>query len=120
MAWGIGVAAPKPEPHKRTKARRDRDDTKRIKAVRVAVFDRDDGRCRCCRIRVADSMHEIRPRSLGGRVCLENSIALCGSGTTGCHGLCQSHRVLSLGRDANHALTFQAATQAAKDWIAGR
>lgn len=120
MAVGYGEPCPKPEPRKRTKARKKRQQSAQTKAIRLAVFDREQAICRCCRIRVADSMHEIVPRSLGGKVSTQNSVALCGSGTTGCHGLCQSYRVLIHGRDANGPLRFEPATQAAKDWLEGR
>lgn len=43
------------------------------------------------------SVHHRRPRMMGGSKNLElhksaNLIALCGSGTTGCHGWVESHR----------------------------
>lgn len=46
--------------------------------------------CRCCRARAAHSMHELRFRSLGGKISRRNSIAVCGSGVTLCHGALQS------------------------------
>lgn len=115
-------ACPKPATgtRKRLKNRTKRQQSKRVKSIRTQVFDRDQGICRCCGIRVADSMHEIVPRSLGGKVSLTNSIAVCGSGTTKCHGMPQGHRIWVHGRDANGPLRFEPATQAAKDWMAGR
>jgi len=59
--------------------------------VRAYVFERDNYRCRVCKKKPATSMHEIRPRSLGGKVSPENSIAVCGDGTSGCHGMLQRH-----------------------------
>lgn len=63
-----------------------------MRRIRVAVFARDGGRCRCCG-RPATSMHELRPRSLGGAVSLANSIAVCGDGVQGCHGRLQRHEI---------------------------
>jgi 5-methylcytosine-specific restriction endonuclease McrA len=119
MAIGYGVACPKPEPRKRVKAREKRAESKQVKAIRAAVFERDRFLCRCCGHRPAESMHEIRPRSLGGKVSMENSIASCGSGTTGCHGRLQSHRIMAEGKDANKPLTFVPATNEAREWMNG-
>lgn len=71
----------------------------RVEAVRRAVFLREGCECRVCRElyhrhRPAQSMHEIQFRSLGGSISLENSIAVCGSGTSGCHGRLQRRRIL--------------------------
>ena len=104
---------------KQVKAERDRGESKAVKAVRAAVFERERNLCRCCGHRKADSMHEIRPRSLGGRVALENSIGSCGSGTTGCHGLMQCHRIRVIGKDANKPLQFEPADAGAREWMNG-
>lgn len=101
------VACPKPEPQKRIKARRKRVQQKVTAAVRAYIFEREQYRCRCCVVRAAESMHEIHPRSLGGVVSPENSVALCGSGTTGCHGLIQAHLIVIIGRDAEKSLWFR-------------
>lgn len=42
--------------------------------------------CRVCVGLLADSLHHLVPRSLGGSDVPENLCGLCGSGTTGCHG----------------------------------
>lgn len=65
--------------------------------IRAFVFDREQDICRCCRLRRADSMHELRFRSLGGKVSKRNSVAVCGSGTTGCHGFLQSWQISWVG-----------------------
>ena len=104
---------------KQVKAKRERVESKAVKAIRLAVFERDRNLCRCCGHRKAESMHEIRPRSLGGKVSLENSIGSCGSGTTGCHGLMQAHRIRVIGRNANRTLQFAPADAAARDWMNG-
>lgn len=67
-----GVACPKPEPRKRTKARAKRQKGNREAEVRVYVFARERDICRCCRKRRADSRHELRFRSLGGKVTRQN------------------------------------------------
>jgi hypothetical protein len=104
---------------KQAKGKQDRAESKQVKAIRAAVFERDRFLCRCCGHRPAESMHEIRPRSLGGKVSLENSIAACGSGTTGCHGFMQSHQIRVMGKNAQRTLSFAPATQAARDYMNG-
>lgn len=93
-----------------------------VKEVRAYVFAREQGVCRCCGIRAAESMHEIRPRSLGGKVSRENSIAACGSGTTGCHGYMQDHEIsvepTDLARWAEGRLVFRALTMRAMRHVA--
>lgn len=44
-----------------------------------------DGRCLLCG-RQATNWHERLPRGRGGLRDVFNSVRLCGSGTTGCHG----------------------------------
>ena len=78
---------------KQVKAKQTRERRLSVAEVRAYVFAREKGVCRCCGCMAADSMHEIRPRSLGGLVCKENSIAVCGDGTRGCHGKLQRHEV---------------------------
>jgi hypothetical protein len=70
----------------------------RRRQVRRWVIAREKGECRCCRelfgrMTAIQSMHEVRPRSIGGEISLENSIGVCGSGTTGCHGELQANRI---------------------------
>ena len=114
------IGFPKPVSRKTLKQRERQTAADRVAAVRVYVFGRERDICRCCRIRRADSMHELRPRSLGGRVSHGNSVAVCGSGTTGCHGFLQSHQIdwhakRIIGADG--PLEFRAATKAAADHL---
>lgn len=72
--------------------------------VRRAFFDRDGERCFVCRktLRweergIGWSMHHRKPRGMGGtsdpRVAsIANALTVCGSGTTGCHGLIERDR----------------------------
>jgi len=83
---------PKPEPHKRVKARRKRQQAQETKRVRAAVFERDGGRCRVCG-GLATEMHELRFRSLGGKRSLENSIAVCNHTGNDCHRKLQEHMI---------------------------
>lgn len=94
MAIGYGVPAPKPEPRKKTKARKARQKLTNVHLVREYVFARERDICRCCRCRPAHSMHEMRPKSLGGRVSKRNSVAVCGSGTSMCHGFLQGYQIV--------------------------
>lgn len=112
-------AIPKPEPRKRTKGREKRVKAKTTGEVRQYVFARERNLCRCCRIRPAESMHEIRFRSLGGKVSRTNSIAVCGSGTTGYHGYMQSHQiaVVAWGNGAEGTLTFGPLSPQAIEWM---
>lgn len=93
MAIGYGTAAPKPEPRARTKARAKRVELKATRGIHDYVFGREKDICRICRSRTAESMHELRFRSLGGKRSKRNSVAVCGSGTTGCHGFAQRNEI---------------------------
>lgn len=111
---------PKPEPRARTKRREKREHADIVAAVRTYVFGRERGLCRICRIRPADSMHELVPRSVGGKVSKRNSVAVCGLGTTGCHGLIQAHQIQwaeHYGIGAQGPLTFTPISQTAADWL---
>lgn len=113
-----GLAFGKPEARVKTKARAEKIRVTSVKDVRQYVFARERNLCRCCRIRPAESMHEIRPRSLGGKVSRKNSVALCGSGTTGCHGFAQRHQVTVGGSvlGAEAKLVFTTNSEAAAEW----
>lgn len=94
-----GFAFPKGRTQREARETKREQARDRTEAVRRHVMGRERGECRCCReffdrLRPAQSMHEIRFRSLGGLPSPENSIAVCGSGTTGCHGLLQRHAIL--------------------------
>lgn len=113
----------KPEPREKTKAREDRKESDRVHKVHDYVFGRERHLCRICRLRNAESMHELRFKSLGGKVSRANSIAACGSGTTGCHGFAQRHEIeveknVSGGFfNADMTLRFRARTPAAAEWL---
>lgn len=89
---------------------------KDVSEIREFVFDREQGICRCCRIRRAESMHELRFRSLGGKVSKRNSVAVCGNGVEGCHGLLQRLQIDWHG-DAQDLLQFKPKTDAAAEWM---
>lgn len=68
-----------PKPPKRIKA--DQNDWRRLRAEKV-------DRCRICELFVGDmTLHHIVPRAQSGDDVADNLVPLCGSGTTGCHGL---------------------------------
>lgn len=94
----------------------------RIRETRAHVFHREQGICRCCRRRAAQSMHElVTAGAMGSRwkaTTPENSVAVCGSGTTGCHGLLQQHRIAWEG-NAEQQLTFTPQDERAAAWLAG-
>jgi hypothetical protein len=71
------------------------------KETRTAVLARSNHRCEKCGLMLAQgffySIHHRTPRGMGGtrekRLNLpSNLVAICGSGTTGCHGWIESHR----------------------------
>lgn len=85
--------------------------------VRRAVFDRDGGQCRVYRflgeasfgpsallIRFsrATEMHELKFKSLGGKVTVENCIAVCGTH----HRALHLHLLSPIGTNANRTLLF--------------
>lgn len=53
---------------------------------REALRAARSGRCPLCTLPVTN-VHHIYPRSKGGDDVPPNLVGLCGSGTTGCHGL---------------------------------
>ena len=63
--------------------------TKQREAVAVEVIARSRGQCECCLGRPGQSI-----KSVGGKVSVKNSMHVCGSGTTGCHGLLQTHQLI--------------------------
>lgn len=69
-------------------------------ATRRLILDRDEGRCAWCGRPWGDALniHHRMLRSQGGLGVPENGIALCGSGTTGCHGA--AHREVAWAREA--------------------
>jgi hypothetical protein len=67
----------------------------------MTVLDRDGYRCVCCGTPIDGergrdwSLHHRRPRGMGGThriTTAANLIAVCGSGTTGCHHRIEAHR----------------------------
>ena len=115
-----GIGCPKPQPgyFKRLKARRKQDRKDANAAVRPVVVDCHGGFCACCRIRLAQSTHEIKFRSVGGQVSVDNTIPVCGTGTTGCHGHLQEHRI-RVERASDGSLTFTPRYPVAARWMKG-
>jgi hypothetical protein len=54
--------------------------------ARALVWERASARCERCGRAPATNWHHRRKRSAGGLWTPENGMALCGTGTTGCHG----------------------------------
>lgn len=71
-------------------------DTGPDEATVAAVLKRADGKCESCgeelfgRRSIEYSIHHRKRRSQGGDNRLSNLVALCGHGTSGCHGACHS------------------------------
>ncbi len=123
MAIGYGVPCPKGPSRKTLKGRKVRAQRKDTAEVRAYVFARERNICRCCRKRKAESMHELVFRSVGGKRSRQNSVAVCGSGTTGCHGHLQRHAIRWGEQDgppwltAEGVLFFYPRTAAAREWM---
>lgn len=119
----LTYSTPKPRPEPKPKGWRARQTAKKFRlktrgngAIREYVFEREQGMCRCCRCRRADSMHELLFRSLGGKVSKRNSVAVCGDGVRGCHGYLQRNEIDWQG-DAEERLSFQPLTKRAAEWM---
>lgn len=74
------------------------------KSTRLEVLTRAKYRCEKCGVSLSEtfyySLHHRTPRGMGGsrevRLNLpSNLVAICGSGTTGCHGWIESNRSVS-------------------------
>ena len=119
MGPDSGLRLSKPERRQKSKARLERVRVKGVHEVRMYVFARERYRCRCCRLRTANSMHEIQFRSRGGKVSRKNSIAVCGDGVNACHGFLQRHEItVFIGFDgAEGDLKFTPTTQQSADWM---
>lgn len=111
----------KPELQARTDAREDRQESEKDAKVRAYVFARERNICRCCRSRTAESRHELRFKSLGGKVTRQNCVAVCGDGVRGCHGMLQDHSIAydfehpALG--AESTVIFTAKDRQAAEWL---
>ena len=57
------------------------------KALRDRLAERSGGSCELCAMARATNWHHRVNRSQGGGHSLSNALHLCGSGTTGCHGM---------------------------------
>jgi hypothetical protein len=79
------------------------------KSTVEAVLTRAGHSCEACGASVGDrrgidfSIHHRRPRGMGGTSWFgsnltSNLMVLCGSGTTGCHGDVESHRIAAITR----------------------
>lgn len=71
--------------------------------TRSIIKHRSGGLCELCQREPMTNIHHRKPRGMGGtrRPWVDepsNLIALCGSGTTGCHGWIESHRADSYDR----------------------
>ena len=115
-----GIACPKPVKRSTLKRKAKKEKRERTAEIRDYVRGRERGRCRCCRFRAGQSMHEILPRSRGGKVSKKNSIWMCGDGTTGCHGYAQRYELVINGSDevgAEGALRFSPRSTKAAEWM---
>lgn len=113
---------PKPEPRQRTQGRKVRVSRAVTRDIRAYVFDREQSICRCCRLRPAESMHELKSRGSGGKVSKRNSIAVCGQivgAVPSCHTYLQSNAIsYTTGiYGADDVITFCPRSEAASEWL---
>lgn len=106
----------------RYRAKRRRIAVKDHSEIRTYVFQREQDICRCCRIRRADSMHELKPRGRGGKVSKTNSVAVCGQlvGTEPCcHTYLQLNQIdwKATPEGAQGLLQFRPTTPQAAEWM---
>jgi hypothetical protein len=62
---------------------------------RELLTDRSAGFCEICYFAQATNWHHRKNRSQGGGNELSNAMHLCGSGTTGCHGMVTENPALA-------------------------
>jgi hypothetical protein len=84
------MAFPKGQTRPEAKAAKRQIEENIRRAVKREVFQREQGKCRCCG-GPAQELHELRFRSLGGKRSLKNSIAVCNYRGKNCHRLLQVH-----------------------------
>jgi hypothetical protein len=80
---------------KKRKSAEEREEFARVRSLRAELFELVGYHCVVCAFRMCESIHEEPPRSTGTVPSRETSIPCCGSGTTGCHGLMQSKRIVA-------------------------
>jgi hypothetical protein len=73
-----------PKPPRRVKATLA--EWKQIRANKMSALDA----CRVCQSSGPLTLHHLVSKSLGGDDLADNLVAVCGSGTTGCHGLIEA------------------------------
>ena len=64
-------------------------------ALRAKLAERSCGACEICFWYNATNWHHRKNRSQGGDNSLSNAMHLCGSGTTGCHGMVTENPALA-------------------------
>ncbi len=112
----------KPGPMARYRAKRRRAAMKMAKPIREYVFDREQNICRCCRIRRAESRHELIPRGRGGKITKRNCVAVCGQLIgidPSCHTYLQNSQigVEMSAEGAEGQLSFRAQSDDAAEWM---
>jgi hypothetical protein len=97
------IMFPKPKRKPRTTAKKGINTPS--KEFRLLVMARSNFTCERCGKKLGEgehvSVHHRTPRGMGGSHdqslnLMSNLMALCGSGTTGCHGWIESHRQKSM------------------------
>lgn len=67
-----------------------------------ALYARAGGHCEVCNVDLTTgrsySKHHRLPRGRGGTNVLSNLMLVCGTGTTGCHGMIESRRTIAYTR----------------------
>lgn len=98
-------AIPKPQSRAAQKKTTDREKERRWQQVRREVLERDEFRCRFCKVRGDADVHHLKPRSLGREDSTRNCLVLCRIHHADRH----AGRLYIFGDDANKTLRFQMA-----------
>jgi hypothetical protein len=113
----------KPAPRVLVKKARKTAESSDEKRIKREVRTRDKF-CRVCLYRPSSEVHELIPRSVGGKVSTFNSVGVCAARNSGlCHQLLQSHSIhyefLQPGRGADGTMRFSM-NQSVADAVFGR
>lgn len=85
--------------------------------ARRVVAQRSAGRCEVCGRVPATNWHHRRNASQGGAWCPSNGLHVCGSGTTGCHGLITVNPAIA--RERGWSVSAHADPAGTPVWLAG-
>jgi hypothetical protein len=107
---------PKPRPRVFEKQDIKREMAALERAVRAAVNERDERRCRCCGRNERLHLHHLTFRSKGGQWSTENLVTL----DDRCHAMLHARQLWIFGKNADTRLTFDVHESAVVDLFGTR